>query len=370
MTRITRRTFIETAAAAAGTSLVASAVWPLESPVAAAGAIPTRAFGKTGVQVSIAGLGGGGRFFEPVPTDEAGAELVRQAIDRGITFIETCVNYGLENDGNRSERRIGLAMKTHRAKAFLETKTDQRDFDGAMKEVERSLKLLATDRIDLLLHHNLSSAKELDQIAGPNGAERAIRKLVNEKVIRFRGFSCHDPKLTMEAIERLGPDAIQAPINATRIPDFETGVLPLTKARGIAVVVMKAVGHGFFLKGVADGSLDSRFKTDKNRSCTGTRRRPARSRAGCQRGGFLRYAMSLPVATVLAGIDRPRRRQALRRLDVRATRAEAEDIPHAGTGVRGTGIDPGRREKSRLWALGFRLGLTISAPDCPHPCRD
>jgi len=170
MSRITRRTFIETAAAAAGTSLVASAVWPLESPVAAAGVIPTRAFGKTGVQVSIAGLGGGGRFFEPVPTDEAGAELVRQAIDRGITFIETCANYGPQNDGNCSERRIGLAMKTHRAKAFLETKTDQRDYDGAMKEMERSLKLLATDRIDLMLHHNLSSAKELDQIAGPNGA--------------------------------------------------------------------------------------------------------------------------------------------------------------------------------------------------------
>ncbi len=88
--------------------------------------MPTRPFGKTGVQVSLAGLGGGARFYEPVATDEAGAELVRQAIDRGITFIETCANYGPDDDGNCSERRIGIAMKTHRAKAFLETKTDER----------------------------------------------------------------------------------------------------------------------------------------------------------------------------------------------------------------------------------------------------
>ena len=341
MTRITRRAFIETAAAAAGTSLVASAVWPLENSVAAAGAIPTRAFGKTGVQVSIAGLGGGGRFFEPVPTDEAGAELVRQAIDRGITFIETCANYGPEDDGNCSERRIGLAMKTHRAKAFLETKTDQRDYDGAMKEMERSLKLLATDRIDLMLHHNLSSAKELDQIAGANGAERAIRKLVDEKVIRFRGFSCHDPKLTMEAIKRLGPDAIQAPINATRIPDFEAEVLPLTKAQGIAVVVMKAVGHGFFLKGAADGSFDSRFKTDKNPELH-RYAPPAEAFAGLAPAPaeFLRYAMSLPVTTVLAGMDSAATLNGLfgaASAFTPATRAEADDIRTRAQVFAGTG---------------------------------
>ncbi len=341
MTRITRRAFIETAAAAAGTGLVASAVWPGEGPLGAAGAIPTRPFGKAGVQVSIAGLGGGGRFFEPVPSDEAGAELVRQAIDRGITFIETCANYGPDTDGNCSERRIGLAMKTHRAKAFLETKTDQRDYDGAMKEMERSLKLLQTDRIDLMLHHNLVRASELDQIAGPNGAERAIRKLVDEKVIRFRGFSCHDPKLTMEAIKRLGPDAIQAPINATRNPDFEKDILPLTSSQGIAVVVMKAVGHGFFLRGAADGSFDSRFKTDKN---PGLHRYAPPAAAFETRvptpAEFLRYAMSLPVTTVLAGMDSAATLNGLVGAAsgfTPATRAEAADIHARAQALAGTG---------------------------------
>ena len=55
----------------------------------------------------------------------------------------------------------------------------------------------------------VSAQEELDRLAGPDGAERAIRKLVDQKVVRFRGFSCHDPALTLRAIERLAPDAIE-----------------------------------------------------------------------------------------------------------------------------------------------------------------
>ncbi len=341
MRRMTRRTFVETATAAVGTGLVSSVAGRLGIPLAAGAAIPTRAFGKTGVQVSIAGLGGGGRFYEPVPTDEQGAELVRAAIDRGITFIETCANYGPDDDGNCSERRIGMAMKTHRSKAFLETKTDQRDYDGAMREMERSLKLLNTDRIDLMLHHNLSSAQELDRLSGPDGAERAIRKLVDEKVVRFRGFSCHDPKLTLQAIARIAPDAIQAPINATRIPDFEAEVLPLARAQGIGVVVMKAVGHGFFLKGAVGGAFDSRYKMDRDPSQHRFAPPPeAFDHPVPTAAEFLRYAMSLPVSTVLAGMDSLATLNGL--FEAGSTfaplaRADAEDISKRAQAFAGTG---------------------------------
>jgi aryl-alcohol dehydrogenase-like predicted oxidoreductase len=341
MARISRRTFVEAAAAAAGTSFAASVAGRLELPVAAAAAIPTRPFGRSGVRVSIAGLGGGARFYEPVPTDELGAELVRQAIDRGISFIETCANYGPDDDGNCSERRIGMAMKTHRAKAFLETKTDERTYDGAMREMERSLKLLCTDRIDLMLHHNLGTAEELDQLSGPNGAERAIRKMVDEKVVRFRGFSCHNPRLTMRAIARLAPDAFQAPINATRIPDFEAEVLPLAALQGIAVVVMKSVGHGFFLKGALGGTFDSRSKIDPH---------PEQHQFAPPAEAFdhpvptpaeyLRYAMSLSVTTVLAGMDSAATLSGLSGVAAGfkpATRAEAEDIHKRAQVFSGTG---------------------------------
>jgi aryl-alcohol dehydrogenase-like predicted oxidoreductase len=341
MVRITRRTFVQATATAAGTTLIASVAGRLEIPVDAASPVPVRPFGRTGVQVSIAGLGGGARFYEPVASDEAAAELVRKAIDGGVTFIETCANYGPDGDSDCSERRIGLAMKTHRARAFLETKTDQRDYDGAMREMERSLRLLATDHLDLMLHHNLGSQADLDKIAGPQGAEKAIRKMVDQRVVRFRGFSCHDPKLTLAAIARLEPEAIQAPINATRVPDFEAEVLPLAKARGIAVIVMKSVGHGFFLRSAVDGSFDSRFKTDKKPELHRfAPPREAFDRPHPTPDEFLRYAMSLPVATVLAGMDSVATLNGLVKVasaSVPASAVEMQDISRRAQGLAGTG---------------------------------
>jgi uncharacterized protein len=173
-----------------------------------------------------------------------------------------------------------------------------------MREMERSLKLLQTDHIDLMLHHLLGRPGDLDKVAGPDGAEKAIRKMVDQKVVRFRGFSSHTPAAALEAIARLEPDAIQLPINATRKPDFEAEVLPLAKSKGIAVVAMKVVGHGFFVKEAIGGGFDSRSATDKN---------PELHRYGPPPEvfdkphptprEFLRYAIGLPIGTALIGLD-------------------------------------------------------------------
>lgn len=267
--------------------------------------MPRRPLGRTGVEVSFVGLGGGGRFFEAVPNDEAGGELVRQTIDRGVEFIETAANYGPPNDTGRSERRIGLAMKTHRSRAFLETKVDARDYDGAMREMERSLKLLQTDHIDLMLHHFVLNRREVDRMLAPDGADRAIRKMIDQKVVSFRGFSCHVTALVLETIPRLEPDAIQLPINATRVPDFEAEVLPLAQSRRVAVIAMKTCGHGFFTKEALTPGFDSRRATDQH---------PEQHRFGppaevfeqpnvLAPSDFLRYALSLPITTAVVGIE-------------------------------------------------------------------
>lgn len=291
MTDISRRTFFANTAALAGMGLL-SRRQRRSLPPDAAPEIPRRPFGNTGVEVTMVGLGGGSRFFLPVPDDEHGAELVRRAIDRGIRFIETGANYG---DHNESETRIGMAMKTRRSQVFLETKVDARDYEGAMREMERSLKLLQTDRLDLVLHHNLSRSAEVDQLLSDKGADRAIRKMVDQKVVRFRGFSCHSPQLLLDGIKRIEPQAIQVIANATRVPDVQSEVLPLAKARGIAVIVMKSCGKGYFLPhnftkpdridqyGPPSGALD--------RKDLPTARE------------YLHYALTLPVATVVVGID-------------------------------------------------------------------
>ncbi len=297
MKRITRRTF--SVAASAGL------LSPLIPNLQGATRIPRRAFGKTGIEVPIVALGGGGRFFEAVPNDEAGGELVRQVIDHGIEYIETAGNYGPPGDTNRSERRIGLAMKTHRGKVFLETKIDARDYDGAMREMENSLKQFQTDHIDFLLHHAFFRKEEVDQALASNGAEKAIRKMIDQKAVRFRGFSCHSPELALQTIPRIQPDGVQFPINATRVPDFEAEVLAFCESRGIAVNAMKTCGHGFFTKAALMPGFDSRGLTDQHPE----EHMFAPPAEVFERPGlptpteFMRYALSLPLTTVVAGIE-------------------------------------------------------------------
>jgi aryl-alcohol dehydrogenase-like predicted oxidoreductase len=297
MKSITRRTFSFTA----GASLLAPSIPNLKAAVR----IPRRPFGKSGIEVPMVGLGGGGRFFEAVPSDEAGGELVRQAIDHGIEYIETAANYGPPDDANRSERRIGLAMKTHRAKVFLETKIDARDYDGAMREIDNSLKQFQTGRIDLLLHHAFFRKEEVDRALAADGAEKALRQMKDQKVIRFRGFSCHSPALALQTLPRIEPDGVQFPINATRIPDFETDVLPYCRSRGIAVNAMKTCGHGFFTKAALIPGFDSRGLTDKQPE----QHRFAPPAEVFEHAGlptpteFLHYALSLPLTTAVVGIE-------------------------------------------------------------------
>ncbi len=291
MTRISRRRFVASTASAAGFGVLSQRKIPTLPPNHAP-EIPRRPFGNMGVEVTMVGLGGGSRFFMPISNDEQGAELVRRAIDRGIHFIETGANYG---DKNESESRIGMAMKTRRSEVFLETKVDARDYDGAMREMERSLKLLQTDKLDLVLHHNLSRAAEIDRLLAENGADRAIRKMVDQKVVRFRGLSCHAPQLLLDGIKRVEPQAIQVIANATRVPDVESEVLPLAKARGIAVIVMKSCGKGYFLP----RNFTKPDRIDQYGPPAGAFDRKDLPTAR----EYIHYALSLPVATVVIGID-------------------------------------------------------------------
>jgi len=302
---ITRKGFLGHAAAAGGGGVLAHMIGGQVDPLHAESTadsgsasspdpapIPRRPFGNTGATIPIVGMGAGSRFYGSTPDDESGAELIRAAIDRGIAFVETGSNYG--PDGI-SEKRIGLAMKTHREGVFLETKVDERDYDGAMREMERSLQRMNTDHLDLVLHHLLSSEAQVAEVAASNGAEKAIRQMVDEGVVGHRGFSAHLPSIAMAGIERLAPQAIQLPVNAVRVPDFEAEVIPAAAEGGIAVIAMKTCGNGFFFP--ANATKPDRIEEygpppgawDRWDLPTWT--------------DYIHYVLSLPIATATIGID-------------------------------------------------------------------
>src|SRR5215467_13295280 len=101
-----------------------------------------RKLGRTGEKVSVIGLGG---YHIGLPQDpEEGIRIVREAIDRGITFLDNCWDYL----GGESERRMGRALRGgYRDKVFLMTKLDARTARAAAEQLDQSLRRLETDHV-------------------------------------------------------------------------------------------------------------------------------------------------------------------------------------------------------------------------------
>src|SRR5262249_49023206 len=174
--------------------------------------LPTRTLGKTGVNVSILAFGGGSRFLMYKDEDKA-LEALNRAFDLGITYMDTAYGYG---DG-KSEERVGKVMKTRRKGIFLATKINARKGDEAQRILERSMKRLQTDQVDLIHVHSLTDENDLASVEAPDGVLKVLLKLRDQKVTRFIGITSHtDPVVLKTALERHDFDCTQMALNAAR----------------------------------------------------------------------------------------------------------------------------------------------------------
>ena len=153
--KMNRRDFIRLATAGAAAVGVASTLRPMESLAqmpAGSAKMPTRPLGRTGYNPCIFSLGGQGLLEQPGHTDEAVA-IINRAIDLGVNYCDTSHVYGRGS----SEAYYGEVMKTRRSEVYLATKSAMRDYDGAMRELDMSLKRLQTDHLDCWQMHNVRS---------------------------------------------------------------------------------------------------------------------------------------------------------------------------------------------------------------------
>lgn len=240
---VSRRHFLESAAMA---SLIAATGHAAEP-----GKLPTRLLGKTGVRVSVLGIGGGSRFLAYKDEDKA-IEALNLAIDSGIHYVDTAQSYG----NGVSETRVGKVMASRRKEVFLVTKIQERDPDKAMARLEASFKNLQTDRIDLVHIHSLTTAEDLAVIEKKNGVLERLLKLRDGKAVRFVGITSHtDPDVLKTALERHDFDCTQMALNAAlvgmkngkagmeinpqMIPSFESIALPVALKKKMGVLAMK-----------------------------------------------------------------------------------------------------------------------------------
>jgi len=236
-----------------------------------------RPFGKTGASVSILGLGG--HHLGEAKDEKTAQRIVHSAIDGGVTFFDNCWEY----HRGKSEAWMGSALKGKRDKIFLMTKvcTHGRDQDLAMRMLEQSLNRLQTDHLDCWQIHGVGFDNDAQLFIRPNGAAEALSKAKQQGKVRFVGFTGHkDPKIHLSFLNSGFPfDSAQMPLNPfdANFRSFEKAVVPEMQKRGMAVLGMKP------LQGKGEAIQKGIFTADE----------------------LLRYAMSLPTATVITGMDKP-----------------------------------------------------------------
>ena len=237
--------------------------------------VPRRKFGRHNEEVSALALGG--YHLGSVKTEREAMRVVHEGMDAGLTFMDNAWDY---HEG-ASETRMGKALRGRREQAFLMTKvcTHGRDGRVALRQLEQSLRRLKTDYLDLWQIHECVYENEPERHFAPGGVVEALEKARAAGKVRYVGFTGHkDPELLLRMLGYGFPfDSCQLPLNGfdATFRSFERFVLPELTARGIAVIGMKSLS--------GDGS-------------------PVKKRAVTVEAA-LRYAMSLPVATTVSGID-------------------------------------------------------------------
>jgi hypothetical protein len=173
-----------------------------------------------------------------------------------------------------AEERYGKYLTPkYRNQIFLNSKSEERTYDGVMKEFEISLKSLNTNYLDLYCMHGIDKVEDVDVLLSSSGGYKAFLKLKNEGVVKNIGFSFHKwNDASQKSFKEFDVDAILCVINASKYNGNEDGLLPLASKRDVGIIAIKIMGQNALIGNVSGDDL-------------------------------LRYALSLPISVANIGMD-------------------------------------------------------------------
>jgi aryl-alcohol dehydrogenase-like predicted oxidoreductase len=233
--------------------------------------IQKRPLGKTGVNVTLLGLGGEGVLRTFGYDDEAYA-LINRALDLGINYFESARAY------SGSETYYGKALRDRRKEIFLTSKSHARDRKGALEHLQETLRNMKTDHLDLWQVHDVRTDNDIKEIFGPRGAIEAFAEAKQKGLTRFIGVTGHHaPEILKKCISLFDFDTVLLPVNPAEphYKSFLEEVVPFAKQKGMGIIGMKVYFRGFAAKIPWYQSMEP----------------------------FLHFALSQPVSTVVIGCD-------------------------------------------------------------------
>ena len=196
-----------------------------------------RAYGETGVKLSIVGLGG---LVVAGAEQKHANKVVAKAIEKGVNYFDVAPIYG------DAEQKLGPALEPYRKNVFLACKTNQRKREGAQAELKTSLKRLRTDYLDLYqLHYLTDLKKDVDVVFGKGGAMEVFVEAKKTGRVRHLGFSAHSVEAALTAMDRYEFDSVLFPINFACYygGDFGRQVIKKAQQKKAAVLAIKATAH-------------------------------------------------------------------------------------------------------------------------------
>jgi hypothetical protein len=227
----------------------------------------TRPFGKTGQSFPILSFGAQRIVDEEGCNQDQALAILNTALDRGIRYFDTAWIY---SDG-QSEQRVGMVAKHRRQEMWIATKVWATTRDEALRQLDDSLTRLQTDHVNEWRLHNVWGFDRLDEMTAKGGAVEALVRAREEGLVQHLSISGHtDPQVQIEALRRFPFDTALVAVSVLDhfIYSFAEEFLPVAAQKGIGVVGMKVFGY----KKLAHVA-----------------------------GRALRYALSLPLTTVIAG---------------------------------------------------------------------
>jgi aryl-alcohol dehydrogenase-like predicted oxidoreductase len=210
---------------------------------------PRRVLGKTGIQVPILGLGT--VALGNLGDEKKAVALLNKAIDLGVTYIDTApprTRLALLTGYGRAQRFLNSVLKERRKEVFLVTKCLETDGDKTIELLDKSLKELGVEQVDLTYTHSIGHAVyDFDALVGDKGPMAALERAKKDGLTRFVGVTGHNrPEKFARVIARRDIDVM---MNAVNIVDrhtyaFEDLVWTQARKKKIGLVAMKVFGGG------------------------------------------------------------------------------------------------------------------------------
>lgn len=193
-----------------------------------------RQLGRTGLKVSVVGLGG--IPLQRVDFPQAAA-VVEAALKMGLNFIDTARGY------TDSEAKLGEVLGRNRGNTIIATKTTARSGEDMAAEVEKSLESLQVDYIDLYQLHNVKDEGALERVLAADGALAALKEAREQGKVKFIGITGHIPAILVRAIKTGEFDTVQFPCNPLETTCLDE-LLPLAQSMNLGTIAMKPFAGG------------------------------------------------------------------------------------------------------------------------------